>query len=70
MVRWRYTNERMMERIAKKSKSFAEADAWDREQHRQMTPTERMAAGRAIKNRLFPGKQPDVRECHLKENAA
>ena len=54
-----------MERIAKKSKTFREAEIWDRQQYREMTPTERMRAARQIRDLLFPGKQPDVREWHL-----
>jgi len=53
-----------MEHIVKKSRSFAEAEAWEKQQYRSMTPMERMRAARQIKDRLFPGKQPDVRECH------
>lgn len=52
-----------MERIVNKSGTFAEADAWTTRQYRSMTPTERMRAAREIKHRVFPGKQPDVREC-------
>jgi hypothetical protein len=57
-----------MERIVKKSKNFAEAEAWERQQYQSMTPIERMRAARQIKNQLFPGKQPDVRECHITKN--
>ena len=58
-----------MERIAKRSRTFAEAEAWDRQQYRSMTATERMRAARLIKNRVFPGKQPDVRECHTSQKS-
>ena len=54
-----------MERVAKKSKDFAEAEAWDREQYRAMSPAERMRAARELKRRVFPGKRPDVRECYI-----
>lgn len=53
-----------MERVAKKSSSFTQAEAWERQQYRSMTPAERMRAARRIKDRLFPGRQLDVRECH------
>jgi hypothetical protein len=53
-----------VERIVHKSKSFAEADAWDAAQHAAMTPEERMRAAKEIRDRLFPGKNPDIREWH------
>jgi hypothetical protein len=56
-----------MERVVNKSRTFEEAEAWERRQYREMTPVERMRAAREIKNRLFPGKQPDVRECHTSQ---
>ena len=52
-----------MERIVKKSATFEEAEAWERRQYQDITPAQRMRAAREIKDRLFPGKQPDVREC-------
>jgi hypothetical protein len=57
-----------MERIVKKSRTFAEAEAWEKQQYREMSPRERMRAARQIKNRLFPGNRPDVRECHTSQN--
>jgi hypothetical protein len=54
-----------MERVVKKSKSFSEAEAWDREQYRAMSPAERMRAARELKLRVYHGKRPDVRECHI-----
>lgn len=53
-----------MERIVNKSSTFAEAEAWSRKQCLSMTAAERMRAARELKLRLFPGQQPDVRECH------
>lgn len=53
-----------MQRIVHKARTFAEAEAWERKQYQEMTPVERMRAAREIKERLFPGKRPDVRECH------
>src|SRR5882672_11645370 len=53
-----------IERVAKKSRGFAEAEAWDIEQHISLTPRERMRAARALKDRLFRRKTPDVRQCH------
>ncbi len=56
-----------MERIVKKARNFAEAEAWDKQQYQAMSPVERMRAARQIKGRLFPGKIPDVRECHTSQ---
>jgi len=55
-----------MERIVNKASSFAQAEAWERRQYQRMTPVERMRAARQLKDRLFPDKQPDVRECHTR----
>jgi hypothetical protein len=53
-----------MDRIAQKSTDFSTAAEWDIQQHLEMTFRERMAASRLLKARLFPGKNPDVREWH------
>ncbi len=58
-----------MERIVKKSSTFAEAEAWDRDQYRAMSAAERMKAAQEIKKRLFPGKWPDIRQCHTTPKA-
>ena len=55
----------IMERVGNKAKSFSEAEAWEKQQYQRMTPDERMRAARQIKNRLYPGKQMDVRECRI-----
>jgi hypothetical protein len=52
------------ERIANKARSFTEADEWEIQQHLSMTPQERMRAAKLLKERMFPGKNPDVREWH------
>ena len=57
-----------MERIVHKAKSFAEADAWEAAQQRAMSPDERLRAAKEIKDRLFPGKNPDIKEWHRKKN--
>ncbi len=59
-----------MDRVVKKSRSFAEAEAWERQQYLCMTPRERMRAARQIKDRLFHGRQADVRACHTSKKAA
>jgi hypothetical protein len=44
------------------SKSFREADEWTKSQYRQMTPAERIEAGRELQRRFFGTQQPDVRK--------
>jgi hypothetical protein len=56
-----------VERIVHKSQSFKEADAWDASQHRAMSPNERMRAARQIRDRVFPGPNPDIREWHRRK---
>ncbi len=51
-----------MERIAHKSTSFAEAARWDREQHQAMTPEERLAVAKELRERAYGKDAPDVRE--------
>ena len=58
-----------MERIANKSRSFVEAETWDIQQQLALTPQERMRAAQTLKKRLFPGRRPDVRECHRQRQA-
>lgn len=56
----------VMDRIVHKSRSFREADAWDREQQRQMTPQERILAVRELQRRVYGPDAKGVRECHKK----
>lgn len=56
--------KRSIERIVNKADGFEAADQWDREQHRSLSPQERMQAARTLKMRAFPADAPDVRECH------
>ena len=58
-----------IDRVAKRSRGFAEAEAWDIEQHVSLTPRQRMAAARALKDRLFGRKTLDVRQCHPRPQA-
>ena len=53
-----------MERIARKFKSFKAAEEAERRLQKSMTPDERMRIARELRDRVFPGKQPDVREWH------
>jgi hypothetical protein len=56
-----------MERVVHVSFSHEAAARWDVEQHTAMTPTERLRAARALKDRAFPADSKDVRECHRSE---
>ena len=51
-----------MEREAHKCTSFAEADRWDKEQQWKMTPDERLAAAKELRDRAYGTDAPDVRE--------
>lgn len=51
-----------MERIAHKCTSFAEAARWDREQQWAMTPDERLAVAKELRERVYGKGAPDVRE--------
>lgn len=51
-----------MDRDAHKARSFAEADRWDREQMWAMTPDERMAIAKELRDRVYGKDAPDVRE--------
>ncbi len=46
------------------AKSFAEAERWDIEQQIRMTPNERLAVLRVLKDRVYGLDTKDVRECH------
>lgn len=51
-----------MERVAFKTRSFAEADRWDREQSWALTPDERLRILRVLQERVYGRDAPDVRE--------
>jgi hypothetical protein len=53
-----------MERIVHKARSFRDAAQWDIEQQVKMTPRERWAAARRLKERVYGRNQKDVRACH------
>ena len=53
-----------MERVVHKARSHQDAHAWDIEQHRAMTPEERMRAARQLKDRVYPPDAKDVRAWH------
>ena len=50
-----------VERVAKKSSSFAEARAWEREQYRSMSVEERRRVARTLRVRYYGSDAPDVR---------
>ena len=51
-----------MERIVHVARSFAEAAEWDRQQQRAMTPDERLAIARILRDRAYGADAPDVRQ--------
>ncbi|MBL8726898.1 MAG: hypothetical protein JNM25_00615 [Planctomycetes bacterium] len=51
-----------MEREANKAHSFAEAEQWDRRQQWAMTPDERHAIAKELRDRFYGADAPDVRE--------
>jgi hypothetical protein len=55
-----------VDRIAKKSRSFREAEEWNIQQYREMTPNERIAASRILQRKVYGPNPPDVREWHRK----
>jgi hypothetical protein len=59
-----------MERIGKKSTSFAEAEEWDIEQQIEMTPRERREAAKQLRLRVYGKSTPDVREAEPQSEPA
>jgi len=53
-----------MERIVHKSTSFEEAQEWDIQQALEMSPEERLAAAKVLRDRFYSTDSPDVRACH------
>ena len=51
-----------MDREAHKSTSFEVADRWDKQQQWAMTPDERLAIAKELRDRFFGVDCPDVRE--------
>jgi hypothetical protein len=46
------------------AKNFADAEQWDIKQQIEMTPNERMAIAKVLKDRVYGLDVRDVRECH------
>ena len=53
-----------VDRIAHKSRSFKDAEDWDVDQQIRMTPRERWAIARLLKDRVYGRITKDVRACH------
>ena len=53
-----------MERTVNKARGFRAAAEWDIAQQVRMTPRERMAAARQLKDRVYKRDAKDVRACH------
>lgn len=51
-----------MERVGHKASSFEEARAWEIEQYARMTPDERRAVAKALRDRVYGTRCPDVRD--------
>lgn len=51
------------------ARSFEEARAWEIEQERQMTPQERQAAAKVLRDRVFGPNPPDVRESTITDES-
>lgn len=51
-----------MKAVVHKSRSFKDADEWDRRQQIAMTPQERLNVARELQRRVF-GRTKDIREC-------
>ena len=55
-------DERLNMRIVHIARGFEDADRWDRHQNRSMTPDERRACARALRERVYGTDCPDIRE--------
>ena len=59
-----------MNEPSNRAKSFADADRWDREQIWAMTPDERIAISRALRDRVYGNDCADVREAERDKQSA
>lgn len=53
-----------MEPIVHKSQNFQEAEEYDIQQHAKMSPSDRQAAAKKLRERYFGENTPDVRASH------
>ena len=51
-----------MERDVHKARSFEEAAKWDRAQQKAMSPDERLAIAKELRDRAYGADAPDVRQ--------
>lgn len=51
-----------MESIVHKARNFKDAEEYDIKQHTEMTPYERQAAAKALRERFYGKNLPDVRD--------
>jgi hypothetical protein len=51
-----------MAREANKARSFAEAERWNLQQLWSLTPEERLAIAKELRDRVYGADAPDVRE--------
>ena len=56
-----------MERVVHIAKGFKEADEWDIQQQVSMTPAQRLAAAKELRERVYPADAKDIRACHAKK---
>lgn len=46
------------------AKGFKEADEWDIQQQVSLTPQQRLAAAKELRDRFYPADAKDIRACH------
>ena len=56
-----------VDRTVHKSTSFADAARWDRAQHQAMTPDQRLAVAKELRDRAYGTDAPDVREAERRK---
>lgn len=52
-----------VDRVVNKARNFRAAAEWDIEQHIRLSPRERQAIARQLRQRVYGRKVKDVREC-------
>ena len=60
----KHKKNRSMKMVVNIATNFAEAEQWDIEQQVKMTPNERMAIAKVLRERVYGLDARDVRECH------
>jgi hypothetical protein len=55
---------RTIEPVGHRAKGFADADAWDREQHARLSLDERLRIAKLLRRRAYGEDAPDVRRSH------